>query len=100
VDGDQLLTLKQLNATGNGVCYLHLRSKATEVDPAGFYVEFVSADIDDPVTPALTDRQKQTLLDSYIPSYYTPPPERKGAGGAGPELFKDDRPEGDVAPVG
>jgi hypothetical protein len=100
VDGAQLLKLEQLNTTGNGVCYLHLRSKATDVDAAGFYVESVSVDLDDPVAPALTDEQKRALLDSYIPSYYTPPPDRKGARGAGPEFFKDDRPQGDLAPVG
>ena len=100
VNGAKLSTLKQLNATGNGVCYLHLRSKATEVDAAGFYIERVSVDIDDPVAPVLTNEQKRALLDGYIPSYYTPPPERRGAGGTAPELFKDDRPRGDIAPVG
>jgi hypothetical protein len=100
LDGAKLLTLKQLNATGNGVCYLHLRSKATEVDAAGFYVESVSVDVDDPITPVLTDQQKRALLDSYIPSYYTPPPERKGAGGAEPELFKDYRRQSGLVPVG
>ncbi|NUQ63856.1 MAG: exo-alpha-sialidase [Pirellulales bacterium] len=100
VDGVKALTLKQLHATGNGVSYLHLRSMATEADAAGFYVESASVDIDDPVAPALTDRQKRALLDSYIPSYYTPPPERKGEKQKGPELFKDNRPEGGVAPVG
>ncbi len=97
VDGAKAMVLKQLNATGNGVSYLHLRSKATAVDNAGFYVESVSADIDDPVAPALTDEQKRSLLDGYLPSYYTPPAERKGARQVVPNLF---RPQGGVAPVG
>jgi hypothetical protein len=97
VDGAKRLVLKQLNATGNGISYLHLRSKATTVDKAGFYVESVSADIDDPVAPPLTDAQKRALLDGYFPSYYTPPAERKGAERAVPNLFK---PQGNVAPVG
>ena len=100
VDGRKALTLEQLNATGNGLSYLHLRSTATELDAAGFYVESVSVDVDDPVAPALTDKQKRALLDSYIPSYYTPPPKRKGAEKVPPGLFKDDRPQGGVIPVG
>jgi len=97
VDGAKLLTLNQLNATGGGVSYLHLRSKATEVDTAGFYVESVSVDVDDPVAPPLTGNEKRALLDGYIPSYYTPPPERKGAR---PDSFKKDGPRGGVVPVG
>ena len=100
VNGAKLLTLNQLNATGGGVSYLHLRSKATEVDAAGFYVESVSVDVDDPVAPVLTGDEKRALLDGYIPSYYTPPPERNGPGRAGPDLFKEDRPRGGVVPVG
>lgn len=100
VNGAKLWTLKQLKGTGNGVSYLHLRSRATEVDADGFYVERVSVDIDDPIAPVLTNEQKRALLDRYIPSYYTPPPERRGAGGTAPELFKDDRPRGSIAPVG
>jgi hypothetical protein len=80
LDGKQALTLDQLNQTGNGICYLHLRSKATEPDSAGFVVESVSVDIDAPVAPALSHEQKRALLDSYVPSYYTPPPERRKAG--------------------
>ena len=99
VDGAELLTLRQLNVTGNGVCYLHLRSKATEVDAAGLYVESASVDIDDPVAPPLTDEQKRALLDSYVPSYYTPPPDRKGADKLPPEVFKH-RPQEGVIPVG
>jgi hypothetical protein len=97
VDGAQALVLKQLNATGNGLSYLHLRAKATAVDKAGFYIESVSAEIDDPVAPALTDAQKRALLDGYLPSYYTPPAERKGAGQAPPGPFQ---PQRGVAPVG
>jgi hypothetical protein len=79
VDGAKALTLDQPGATGNGISYLHLRSNADKLDPAGFYVESVSVDVDDPVAPALTDEQKRALLDSYIPSYYTPPPGRRSA---------------------
>lgn len=100
VAGAKALTLSPINATGNGVSYLHLRSKATAVDAAGFYVESVSVDVADPVAPALTKQQKQILLDSYLPSYYTPPPERKGAKQTVPRLFQDDRPKDGVAPVG
>ena len=78
VDGAIVLRLKQINANGKGVSYLHLRSKATALDAAGFYVESVSVGIHDAVAPVLTDQQKRALLDGYIPSYYTPPPERKG----------------------
>jgi len=100
VDGRKTRTLKQLNTTGNGISYLHLRSKATQVDAAGFYVESASVDVGDPVAPPLTDEQKRALLDGYIPSYYTPPPERKGARNVPPIIFKDDRPQGGVIPVG
>ena len=64
---------------------------------AGFYVGSVSGDLDDPVAPALTDGQKRGLLDGYLPSYYTPPPERKGAGQVVPNLFKS---QPGVVPVG
>lgn len=100
IDGRKALTLKQLNATGNGLSYLHLRSKAAKVDAAGVFIESVSVDIDDPVAPTLTDEQKRALLDGYIPSYYTPPPKRKGAEKVPPGLFKNDRSQGGVVPVG
>ena len=80
IDGKQALALRQRNATGNGLCYLHLRSKATDVDTAGFLVDSVAVDIADCVAPPLTDSQKRELLDRYIPATYTPPPHRtKGA---------------------
>lgn len=99
VDGSEAFSLEQRNATGNGICYLHLRSRATEVDGAGFYVESVRVDIGDPVAPPLTARQKQNLFDSYIPSYYTPPAHRKGTRPVMPGLFEDES-EGGVVPVG
>ncbi|MBN2295008.1 MAG: exo-alpha-sialidase [Pirellulales bacterium] len=88
LDGAKVLTLKQLNPTGNGISYLHLRSLATELDTAGFYVESVSVDIEDPVAPRLSDQQKRDLLDSYIPSYYTPPAKRKGTRPKSPQPLK------------
>ncbi len=97
VDGAKTLVLKQMNTTGNGISYLHLRSKATSVDNVGFYVESVSADIQDPVAPELTDEQKRALLDGYLPSYYTPPAERKGRGKVLPNLFEA---QDGVVPVG
>lgn len=94
VDGKEAITLKQRAPTGNGISCLHLRSKATKIDPSGFYVESVAADVDDPVAPPLSDRQKKALLDSYIPSYYTPPAERKGKRPTVPGLFKDESKDG------
>ena len=79
LDGKRALALEQLNLTGNGISYLHVRSKAEAIDRAGFLVESVSVDIDDPVAPARTPEQTQALLDRYLPSYYTAPPERKQA---------------------
>ena len=99
VDGTAAATLPQRNATSNGISYLHLRSKATEIDRAGFYVESVAAEVDDPVAPPLSDRQKKELLDSYIPSYYTPPTERKGKRPTVPGLFRDES-KGGVIGVG
>ncbi|MFV2065981.1 MAG: sialidase family protein, partial [Pirellulales bacterium] len=77
VDGAETLALKQRNAAGNGISYLHLRSKATEVNASGFYVESASVDVADPVAPALTDQQKRSLLDSYIPSYRKVTPQTR-----------------------
>ena len=94
IDGKEAMALKQRNATGNGISYLHLRAKATEIDRHGFYVESVAADIDDPVAPPLSDGQKKSLLDSYIPSYYTPPENRKGKRPTVPGLFKDESKDG------
>ncbi len=79
LDGKKALVLEQLKPTGNGISYLHLRSLATKLDKAGFYIESVSTDIQNPVAPELSDRQKQDFLDTYIPSYYTPPANRKGS---------------------
>ncbi len=91
LDGEPPFPLDQQNLTGNGISYLHLRSKATTVDEAGFLVESVSVDTADPVAPPLSGEQQQGFLEQYIPSYYTPPPERgkglphKGVGqGHGP----------------
>jgi hypothetical protein len=77
VDGHPALMLKQRNVTGNGVSYLHLRSRAQAIDPAGFLIESVSVDIDRPVAPERTDEEKRMLLDRYLPSYYLAPPERQ-----------------------
>ncbi len=99
-NGRKAVILRQLNATGNGLSYLHLRSKAAEVDAAGFYIESVSVDIDDPVAPPLTDEQKRALLDGYIPSYYTSPPERKGGEELPSEIFEQAPAKGEVIPVG
>jgi hypothetical protein len=87
VDGQPALTLKQLNVTGNGISYLHLRSKAEAIDPAGFLVESVSVDIDQPAAPELTAEQKRALLGRYLPSYYEAPPERQQAAQKELKLF-------------
>ena len=79
MNGKPVFTLGIQNFTGNGINYLHLRSKATAIDTAGFLVESVSVDITGPVAPALTAQQQQDWLNQYIPSYYTPPPERGGS---------------------
>jgi hypothetical protein len=91
VDGKPALVLNQQHLTGNGISYLHLRSEAEAVDEAGFLIESVSVDTEDPVAPPLTAEQQQGLLDRYIPSYYNAPPERgtgqpSGEGGKAPEL--------------
>ena len=83
VNGQPALVLEQRNLTANGISYLHLRSKAERIDNLGFLVESVSVDIDDPVAPVLTSEQQQEFLDGYIPSYYTPPPERGTPQGPG-----------------
>jgi len=79
VDDAQPFEMKQLNLTGNGISYLHLRSTADTIDEAGFLVERVRADIDDPIAPRRTPEQNQALLDRYIPSYYDVPAERTKA---------------------
>ena len=75
LNGQDLLLLDQRNPTGNGLSYLHLRSKAKTVD-AGYLIESVSVDIEDPVAPPLSGNEKKDFLKRYIPSYYTPPAER------------------------
>ena len=45
VDGRKVLTLPQVNRAQAGVGYLRLQSTADHVDPAGFLIERVSADI-------------------------------------------------------
>jgi len=58
VNGKYFLTLDQCNETLNGINYLRLRSLAPEVDPAGFYVESVSVDVEDNVAPAVSVGEK------------------------------------------
>jgi hypothetical protein len=64
-----------------------LRSKAGAIDKAGYLVESVSVDIEDPVAPPRTARQKQSLLRRYLPAYYVPPPDRKRAARQELKLF-------------
>ncbi len=97
LDGKAALVLKQQNPTGNGLSYLHLRSRAKAIDEAGFLIESVKVDIDDPVAPALTEEQQQGFLDRYIPSYYTAPPER---GQASPPPKTETEKNPDVIPIG
>jgi len=77
--GETSLVLDQRNLTGNGISYLHLRSKSRTIDEAGFLVESVSVDIEDSIAPPLTGEQQRDFLERYIPSYYTAPPERSSA---------------------
>ena len=79
VDGARPFEVKQLNLTGNGVSNLHLRSTADAIDEAGFLIERVRADTDDPIAPKRTPEQNQALLDRYFPSYYDVPAERTQA---------------------
>jgi hypothetical protein len=95
INGTPTFHMAQQNYTGNGVNYLHLRSKATEIDEGGFLIESVSVDIADPVAIALSDQQKQDWLDSYIPSYYNAPPERGGS-----EQHNKESESPDVIPIG
>ena len=47
VDGKLAATLKQQAETANGVSYLRLRSAARDIDPNGFLVESVAAEVND-----------------------------------------------------
>jgi len=60
VDGKPAGTLSQHGRTLNGVCYLRLRSTAESLDPAGFLVDSVSVEIDDPVAPSSSAAAKQS----------------------------------------
>jgi hypothetical protein len=65
LDGRPALQLKLNNETLNGICYLRLRSLAPQADPAGFLVESVRVNIDDPVAPSRTDEEIQSAYDRY-----------------------------------
>ena len=53
------------NPTGNGICYLRLRSTAQEVDPVGFLVDSVSVEIEDPTAPPRTVEQNRATEAAY-----------------------------------
>jgi len=82
VDGAPALTLDLLNETGNGICYLRLRSTASAVDTAGYLVDSVSADIRQPIAPARTTDENLFIFSKYRPAFYRvpakPTPEEKG----------------------
>lgn len=73
VDGKKAGTLRQRNPTGNGICYLRLRSTAEQVDLAGYLVDSVAVDIADPVAPARTHKENMLIFNSYHPAFYNAP---------------------------
>jgi hypothetical protein len=73
IDNDQAVALKQHKATGNGICYLRLRSTAEKVDPAGYLVDSVSVDLTDPVAPARTHEENMFIFNNYRPAFYNVP---------------------------
>jgi hypothetical protein len=64
-DGRPDLTLTQNNETLNGLSYLRLRSRATEVDKAGYFIESVVVDIEDNVAPKVSKEDTQIAADGY-----------------------------------
>lgn len=73
VDGKPAAKLELLNETGNGICYLRLRSTAKEIDRAGYLVDSVSVDIRQPIAPARTAKENQLIFQKYRPSFYNAP---------------------------
>lgn len=47
VDNQPADTLPQCHRAKAGLCYLRLHSTAPRIDPAGFLVEYVAADVED-----------------------------------------------------
>jgi len=65
VDGTHALTLPLRHGTLNGLSYLRLRSMATSMDAAGYFIESVEVDIDDNVAPPATTQQVQQVAANY-----------------------------------
>jgi hypothetical protein len=66
VNGTIFDPLPLANETGNGLCYLRLRSSAKDIDAEGIIVESVRVMIDDPVAPPRTVEQNQEIEAAYI----------------------------------
>jgi len=64
-DGEYALILSQRNETLNGLSYLRLRSMASEIDTAGYYVESVVVDIDDNIAPPVSKKEKLDYEIAY-----------------------------------
>ena len=64
-DGKEALTITQENETLNGLSYLRLRSTASSVDNAGYFIESVVVDIDDNVAPAVTPEVTKRSAAEY-----------------------------------
>ena len=73
VDGKRAVALKLLNETGNGICYLRLRSTAGKIDRAGYLVDSVSVDVRQPVAPARTHAENLHIFSKYRPAFYNAP---------------------------
>jgi hypothetical protein len=65
-DGHAIATLSPAHPTANGLSYLRLRSAADAVDAAGFLVDSVRVDIDDPIAPPRTPEQNRAFEAEYI----------------------------------
>jgi len=66
VDGADAVKISRQCDTGNGICYLRLRSAAPRVDTAGFLVERVCAEISDPLAPPRTPKENRAAAQRYL----------------------------------
>ena len=97
-DGASVGQLKQAHPTGNGLSYLRLRSTAAAAESAGFLVDHVRADIDDPVAPARTAAQNREMERKYIELLEGHRDRRTGPKGGAPN--RPGKGRRDPAPVG
>ena len=64
-DGKPALILTQNNETLNGLSYLRLRSKASVIDTAGYYIESVVVDIEDNIAPQVSEEDTKIAESIY-----------------------------------